>query len=233
MRTFEERKAEIFLRSENRIKQRRKNRRRILSVCIPLCVILIVGSVALPRLIPVGDDRVEQENSFEIKDESGDKLDYIVNDEDGFDGIEAAPESDGFSFSLTWGCYGISSYDSATGRLVKTSDATHPEDYVTTYYLTDEQKQEIYNMIVGLDIEKYPDEYNPHKNAVSTPYMTLILSVKANGIEKTVTVPETALSYDANNRKGQKFLDVCKAIEDILTATQEWKALPEYEFFYD
>ena len=233
MRTFEERKAEIFLRSENRIKQRRKNRRRILSVCIPLCVILIVGSAALPRLLPVGYDRVEQENSFEIKDESGDKLDYIVNDEDGFDGIEAAPESDGFSFSLTWGCYGISSNDSATGRLVKTSDATHPEDYVTTYYLTDEQKQEIYNLIVGLDIEKYPDEYNPHKNAVSTPYMTLILSVKADGIEKTVTVPETVLSYDANNRKGQKFLDVCKAIEDILTATQEWKALPEYEFFYD
>ena len=231
MRTFEERKAEIFLRSENRIKQRRKNRRRILSVCIPLCVILIVGSAALPRLIPVGDDHVEQENSFEIKDESGDGFDY--GDEDGFDGIEAAPESDSFSFSLTWGCYGISSYDSTTGRLVKTSDATHPEDYVTTYYLTDEQKQEIYNLIIGLDIEKYPDEYNPHKNAVSTPYMTLILSVKANGIEKTVTVPETVLSYDANNRKGQKFLDVCKAIEDILTTTQEWKVLPEYEFFYD
>ncbi len=30
-----------------------------------------------------------------------------------------------FSFSLTWGCYGISSYDSRTGKLVKTTDATH------------------------------------------------------------------------------------------------------------
>lgn len=231
MRNFEERKAEIFLRSENRIKQRRKNRRRILTVCIPLCVILIAGSAILPRLIPVGFDRIEQENSFEIRDESGDGFDY--GDEDGFDGIESAPEADGFSFSLTWGCYGISSYDSATGRLVKTSDATHPEDYVTTYYLTDEQKQEIYNLITELNIEKYPDEYNPHKNAVSTPYMTLILSVKTDGIDKTVTCPETVLSYDANNRKGQKFLDVCKAIEEILTATDEWKALPEYEFFYD
>ena len=233
MRSFEERKAEIFLRSENRIKERKMNRRRILTVCIPLCVILIAGSAILPELIPVGFDQAEQENNAQIKDEIGNELDYSVNDEDGFDGIEGAPESDSFSFSLTWGCYGISSYDSKTGRLVKTSDATHPEDYVTTYYLTNEQKQEIYNLISELNIEKYPDEYNPHRNAVSTPYMTLILSVKADGIDKTVSCPETALSYDANNRKGQKFLDVCKAIEEILTATDEWKALPEYEFFYD
>lgn len=233
MRSFEERKAEIFLRSENRIKERKKNRKRILTVCIPLCVILILGSAVLPELIPVGFDRVEQENNAQIEDEIGNKLDYTVNDEDGFDGIESATESNDFSFSITWGCYGISSYDSETGRLVKTSDATHPEDYVTTYYLTNEQKQEIYNLIIGLNIEKYPDEYNPHRNAVSTPHMTLILSVKADGIDKTVTVPETALSYEANNRKGQKFLDVCKAIEDILTSTDEWKALPEYEFFYN
>ena len=32
-----------------------------------------------------------------------------------------------FSFSLIWGAYGTSSYDSRTGKLVKTTDATHPE----------------------------------------------------------------------------------------------------------
>ena len=37
----------------------------------------------------------------------------------------------------------------------------------------------------------------------------------------------------SNNPAGQKFLDVCKAIEDILTSTDEWKALPDYEFYYD
>ena len=35
------------------------------------------------------------------------------------------------------------------------------------------------------------------------------------------------------NKKGQKFLSVCKAIEEILTGSEEWKALPEYEFLYD
>ena len=138
-----------------------------------------------------------------------------------------------YSFSLTWNTYGISSYDSRTGTLIKTSDATNPKDYTTNLKLTEQQYSAIWKLIKGLDIESYPDEYNPHGDGVSTPYMTLILSVKADGIDKTITVKETMLSYEANNKKGQKFLDTCKGIRDILTATEEWKALPEYEFFYD
>ena len=138
-----------------------------------------------------------------------------------------------YSFSLTWNTYGISSYDSRTGTLIKTSDATNPKDYTTNLKLTEQQYSAIWKLIKGLDIESYPDEYNPHGDGVSTPYMTLILSVKADGIDKIITVKETMLSYEANNKKGQKFLDTCKGIRDILTATEEWKALPEYEFFYD
>ena len=138
-----------------------------------------------------------------------------------------------YSFSLTWNTYGISSYDSKTGTLIKTNDASNPKDYTTNLKLTEQQYSAIWKLIKGLDIESYPDEYNPHGNGVSTPYMTLILSVKADGIDKTITVKETMLSYEANNKKGQKFLDTCKGIRDILTATEEWKALPEYEFFYD
>lgn len=44
MRSFEERKAEVFRRSENRIKERRKARSRALTVCIPLCLIITVWS---------------------------------------------------------------------------------------------------------------------------------------------------------------------------------------------
>ena len=138
-----------------------------------------------------------------------------------------------YTFSLTWNTYGISSYDSKTGTLIKTSDATNPKNYTTNLKLTEQQYSAIWKLIKGLDIESYPDEYNPHGNGVSDPYMTLILSVKADGINKTITVKETMLSYEANNKKGQKFLDTCKAICDILTATEEWKVLPEYEFLYD
>lgn len=139
-----------------------------------------------------------------------------------------------FSFSLTWGCYGISSYDSATGKLVKTKDATHPEDYITTYQLSEEEFEQIYELIRGLDIESYPDEYNPHPNGLaSEPPMTLILSVHMDEIDKTITAEDIAITYESKNIKGQRFLSVCKSIRDILIATDEWEALPEYEFFYD
>lgn len=137
-----------------------------------------------------------------------------------------------YTFSLTWDVYGISSYDSESGTLIKTNDATNPEEYKTNLKLTEQQYSAIWELISDLDIESYPDEYNPHENGVSIPYMTLILSVKADGIYKTVTAKETILSYETNNEKGQKFLDVCEGIKNILTETDEWKALPEYEFYY-
>ena len=45
MRTLDECKAEIFRRSEEKIKQRRKTRNRVLAACIPLCLCLSVGAV--------------------------------------------------------------------------------------------------------------------------------------------------------------------------------------------
>lgn len=138
-----------------------------------------------------------------------------------------------FEFSLTWGTYGYSSYDSTTGTLIKSKDATNPKDYTTNLKLSEQQYLAVWKLIEGLNIESYPDEYNPHGSGVSTPYMTLILSVKTDELEKTVTVKETILSYETKNKKGQRFLDVCKGIRDILMETDEWKTLPEYEFLYD
>ncbi len=140
---------------------------------------------------------------------------------------------DNFSFSLTWGCYAISSYDSETGKLVKTKDATTYEGYVTTYILTKEQKQRIYNLILNLNVNSYPDNYNPHKDGVESSLpMTLILSVKMDAFEKTIRAENIALTYESNDYHGQRFLNVCKEIRDILIETDEWKALPEYKFFY-
>ena len=53
MRNFEERKAEVFRRSENRIKERKRNRNRILAMCIPLCLVVTVWSIMiLPAMMP-------------------------------------------------------------------------------------------------------------------------------------------------------------------------------------
>ncbi len=137
-----------------------------------------------------------------------------------------------FAFALTWNCYGISSYDSQTGKLVKTTDATTPDDYVTYYQLTDQDKEYIYNLIAPLDVNSYPEVYDP-QNGMSKPSMTLILTVYGNGTQKTIKAENIALSFISEDEKGQAFLSVCEAICNRLTATEEWKALPDYEMVYE
>jgi hypothetical protein len=145
---------------------------------------------------------------------------------------EIMPED--FSFALTWGCYGISSYDSKTGKLVKTTDATHPEDYVTTYKLYEDEAERIYEFIRALNVNDYPEIYNPHKDGLaSSPSMTLILTVRVGDRERMIKAENIALTYESGNQKGQDFLTSCDAIRGILTSSVEWNALPEYEFYYD
>ncbi|MBQ8210068.1 MAG: hypothetical protein IJZ35_05755 [Clostridia bacterium] len=65
MRNFEERKAEIFRRSEERIIERKKKRNRILSICIPLFICIGAYSIfILPAMMPAkesADNNVHQE----------------------------------------------------------------------------------------------------------------------------------------------------------------------------
>lgn len=136
-----------------------------------------------------------------------------------------------FSFALTWGVYGISSYDSRTGKLVKTKDATNPRDYVTYVNLSDEVMELVYKKIRALDVESYPDEYYPTLG--SEPSAELILTVRKGDNVKTITAKDISLSYTSPSVKGKRFIDTCLDISDILTATEEWKALPDYEFYYD
>lgn len=136
-----------------------------------------------------------------------------------------------FAVALTWNCYGVSSYDSQTGKLVKTTDATNPDDYVTYYQLTNQDKEYIYSLIAPLDVSSYPEEYDP-QNGMSKPSMTLILTVYCNGIQKTIKAENIALSFTSEDEKGQAFLSVCEAICNRLTATEEWKALPDCENLY-
>lgn len=144
---------------------------------------------------------------------------------------EVMPED--FSFALTWDCYGVSSYDSKTGKLVKTTDATHPEDYITSHALNEEEAERIYNFIRALNINDYPRIYNPHGGLASEPPATLILTVRVGDKAKVIKAEDISASYETGNKKGQSFLTTCKEIRDILTSTEEWKALPDYEFYYD
>ena len=140
---------------------------------------------------------------------------------------------DDFSFSLIWGVYGTSSYDSRTGKLVKTTDATHPDDYVTYLHLSDEMLDYFYRLLRDLDVEDYPDEYDPDPHTMCSPSSALSVTVRAGGKTKVVTVDDMATSPIALIGKSKRYLETCKIIRDLLIETEEWKALPEYEFFYD
>lgn len=57
MKNFEQTRAEIFRRSEERIKERKRNRRRALALCVPLCLAVLVCSARfLPLLFPSQND---------------------------------------------------------------------------------------------------------------------------------------------------------------------------------
>lgn len=61
MREIKECTAEVFHRSEKRIKERKQNRNRILMYCIPLLVCLTVFSATiLPAMMPVGSDNAAE-----------------------------------------------------------------------------------------------------------------------------------------------------------------------------
>ncbi|MBQ8402574.1 MAG: hypothetical protein IJX14_11675 [Clostridia bacterium] len=130
-----------------------------------------------------------------------------------------------FSFSLRWEYDGMCSYDSTTGDLVRGAGQTE-------YILTESEKQDIHALLQELDIQTYPDVYDPNPNLATCPPMTLVLTVRTEGWEKTVTAEEIAFDYTSDDRQGQQFLDVCAGIRDILENTAAWQTLPEPDLFF-
>ena len=131
-----------------------------------------------------------------------------------------------FSFSFTWGVFGDYSYDSTTGNLTKRYTMPDYKPGAVTCNLTMQEKVQIYKIIQELDMDSYPDEYNPTEGLGSNPYQSLILSVKVDSWEKTITAKQVAFG-NATSEKGQKFMDACNAIRAILENTEAWKSMPE------
>ncbi|MBQ3356428.1 MAG: hypothetical protein IJG45_04855 [Oscillospiraceae bacterium] len=165
-------------------------------------------------------------------------LEYIYNGKIKLnDTPEGLPTETGipedFSFSLIYGVAGDLTYDSKTGVLVKQRVATHVEDYTTTYFFTDEQKMRIYDLLVEMEPASYPDEYNPIADGIaSDPSYEIVLTVAYDGTTKTITCHDIAIGADPKDEQGERFLAVLDAIMEIIYASEEWQALPEYEFLY-
>ena len=135
-----------------------------------------------------------------------------------------------FSFSFTWGVFGNNSYDSITGALTKKYAMPDYKPCAATCNLTMQEKIQIYKIIQELDMDSYPDEYNPTEGIGTDPSQALILSVKVDSWEKTITARGVALD-DATSEKGQKYMDACYAIRAIIENTEVWKSMPEDPLF--
>jgi len=154
--------------------------------------------------------------------------------DDGF----TVPED--FAFSLIWGTYGISSYDSVTHRLVKTSDTSDPDKYTACAELSAADMKTICRILTELDVASYPSSFDPF-NAPgasiqhrSEPNQTIIVTVTANGVTNTVRCEgigyfSLAWCYDG---KAGAFYKAMEDVIDILTSTPEWESFPDYEKYY-
>lgn len=137
-----------------------------------------------------------------------------------------------FSFSYVWGANGNSSYDSTTGKLIKDRMANTEKKFETTLKLNKEELNEIWEQLSDIDISGYPTYYNPKPDVHSEPSMTIELRISYGDVQKLVACRNICYSYQSGDEKGQKFLSLCKMIEDMIIATDEWKELPEYENYY-
>ncbi|MBE6638675.1 MAG: hypothetical protein E7616_04370 [Ruminococcaceae bacterium] len=182
----------------------------------------------------VGCQYVDTENSESV---GGDQTDsYKKNIDESFATFrlpEEMPED--FRFSLIWGVYGISSYDSEIGALIKTTDAAHPENYTTTLHLSEEQMQQIYTLIRNLDVGSYPDLYNPFPEFGSDPPYTIVLTVYDGIGSKTIACRDIAIPGEemSTSEESAEFISTYNAIRKILTDSEQWMALPDYETYYD
>ncbi len=147
-----------------------------------------------------------------------------------------------FAFSIVWGCYGISSYDSKTGELVKTKDATDVSQYTAHVRLTEDRMKEVYRILLSdIDLFRYPDSYDPFNapdaeiRVASTPSQTIIISVAANGRTKTVRCDGIAFGSPDNcySEEAKAFMNAENEIVEMITSLPEWAAFPEYEFIYE
>ena len=98
-----------------------------------------------------------------------------------------------------------------------------------------EQLEAIYKLIYELDVGSYPDLYNPFPEYGSDPSYTIILTVYDGVSVKPIECREIAGpgGIFEMDEKAKAFIETYRAIRDILTESEEWQALPDYENYYD
>ena len=137
-----------------------------------------------------------------------------------------------FKFSLQWGVELDASYNSDTKQLVKFTHVRErqPEDYITTYTYPNLQK--VYDSVKEMNPYSYADDYDPFKSknhVMSTPSMHYKLTIG----DKTIEVKEYPIgNKEGLTSKGKKLMNLIFSVTNTIENSDEWKALPDFEYYY-
>lgn len=145
-------------------------------------------------------------------------------------------EYDNFDFSIVWGVHGMSSYDSSSGTLIKTTyfeKGSSQDDYKTQLYLSKETKDNFVNMLNNINIYSYPKNYDPYyykrRTIYSTPGYKIKLSIPDLEIETRDTLPMYSDDVTNISKEGKSFLSCIDSITTYIENTSEWKSLKDSE----
>lgn len=138
-----------------------------------------------------------------------------------------------FSFSIIWNTFGVSSYNSKTGELIKYSEAKEPSLYKTSLFLSNEDTMNIYDKLHNLNFANYNETLSSSNFYQSIPFSNLSISVTTSKISKTLSANEVGNVELAKNESAQIFLDTINFIVNIIESSAEWIALPDFEIVYE
>ncbi len=175
MKSLDLYKEEIFRRSEQKIAKRKK-RRRIIAAVLPICICVAAAAVALPQLIPQGEDAVlYSANGQAVAESAIETASEIYNSSSGLIG---SVENGNGQYSLAYGYISLEISDGENAMA-----------------LTDAEKiTELYSLI-GVYIDKYAME-----NIKSAPIGS---SSKAYTVVFTAATGERVCYFVCGNKLGQ------------------------------
>ena len=154
-----------------------------------------------------------------------------------------------FSFVLRWGLSG-SSYDSASGVLVKTTEAESPDRFRTVLKLSREETAALSRLSEAVDLSAVPDapeSYDPFSSPEdgprlwSKPAFSLELELRDGRGVKRIRCPSLPPAFfslteedlpEPYDETGEAFSALVRRMFLVIFGSEEWRAFPDYEVLY-
>ena len=154
-----------------------------------------------------------------------------------------------FSFVLRWGPGG-SSYDSASGILIKTTDAASPDRFRTVLRLSREETAALSRLAEAAELSAVPDApeaydpFSPPGNGPrlwSKPAFSLELELRDGRGVKRIRCPSLPPAFfslteedlpEPYDETGEAFSALVRRMLLVIFGSEEWRALPDYEVLY-